>query len=127
MLGWLLVNNLFLEEEYRGGFINTELRLWIRVLVVLLYLIVLINNIGYKFRLNILFIVLFYLIRVRNLVVFFYLYEIVFILIMFAIILLGYSYERLLASFIIMFYSFLFSRPVLLIVLLLDNTFLIKN
>jgi len=64
---------------------------------------------------------------VNNFVVFFYLYEIVFILIIFAIILLGYSYERLLASFIMIFYSFLFSRPVLLMILLIDHSFLIKN
>lgn len=123
----LLVNNLFMEEEYTWGFINSEIRFWIRILVVVLYLIVLIVNIGYKIRLNILFVLLYYLIRVSDLVVFFYLYEMVFILIIFAIILLGYSYERLLASFIMMFYSFLFSRPVLIIVLLLDSTFLIKN
>jgi NADH-quinone oxidoreductase subunit M len=46
---------------------------------------------------------------------------------MFSIILLGYSYERLIASFLIIFYSFLFSRPILIIILLFDNTFLIKN
>ena len=84
-------------------------------------------NIGYKIRLNLIIISLLYLIRVNNFVVFFYLYEIVFILIIFAIILLGYSYERLLASFIMIFYSFLFSRPVLLIILLIDHSFLIKN
>ena len=84
-------------------------------------------NISYKFSLNIMFLALIYLIRVSNFIVFFYLYEIVFILIMFSIILLGYSYERLIASFLIIFYSFLFSRPALLIILLLDHNFLIKN
>jgi len=45
----------------------------------------------------------------------------------FVIILLGYSYERLIAAFLIMFYSFLFSSPVLIILLLFDHRFLIKN
>ena len=51
----------------------------------------------------------------------------VFIFIIFVILLLGYSYERLIARFLIIFYSFLFSRPVLIIVLLLDHRFLIKR
>lgn len=119
--------NLFLDEEYFGVFINSDLNFWIRVLVVILYLMVLIVNISYKISLNFIFLILLYLIRVRNFLVFFYIYEIVFVLIMFSIILLGYRYERLLASFIIMFYSFLFSSPVLLILLLLDHRFLIKN
>lgn len=84
-------------------------------------------NIGYKIRLNLILVILLYLIRVRDLIVFFYLYEIIFILIMFSIILLGYRYERLLASFLIMFYSFIFSRPMLMMILLFDHTFLIKN
>jgi len=54
-------------------------------------------------------------------------YEIVFVLIIFTIILLGYSFERLIAAFIIIFYSFLFSSPVLIIILLFDNVFLIKQ
>jgi hypothetical protein len=58
---------------------------------------------------------------------FFLLYEIVFILIMFAIVLLGYSYERLIAAFLIIFYSFLFSSPILIILLLFDHSFLIKE
>lgn len=58
---------------------------------------------------------------------FFLIYEIVFILIMFVILLLGYRYERLIASFLIIFYSFIFSRPVLIILILFDFTFLIKE
>jgi NADH-quinone oxidoreductase subunit M len=46
---------------------------------------------------------------------------------MFVIVLLGYSYERLIAAFLIIFYSFLFSRPVLIILLLFDYSFLMKN
>lgn len=71
--------------------------------------------------------VLFYIISLRNLIQFFLLYEIVFILIMFVIVLLGYSYERLIAAFLIIFYSFIFSRPVLIMLILFDNIFLIKE
>lgn len=82
---------------------------------------------NYKFRLNILIIVLFLIIRVVDLISFFLLYEIVFILIMFVIVLLGYSYERLIAAFLIIFYSFLFSSPVLIMLILFDHSFLIKE
>jgi len=97
------------------------------LLVLILYLIISIVEFRYKIRLNFLFIVLLYIIILRDLVAFFLLYEIVFILIMFVIVLLGYSYERLIAAFLIMFYSFLFSRPVLIMVLLFDSRFLIKE
>ena len=40
---------------------------------------------------------------------------------------MGYRYERLIARFIIIFYSFVFSRPVLIIIILFDNVFLIKE
>jgi len=46
---------------------------------------------------------------------------------MFVIVLLGYSYERLIAAFLIIFYSFLFSRPLLIMLLLFDKRFLIKE
>jgi hypothetical protein len=84
-------------------------------------------EISYKIRLNFLFIILYYIIKVNDLVRFFLMYEIVFILIIFTIILLGYSFERLIAAFIIIFYSFLFSSPVLIIILLFDSSFLIKQ
>lgn len=93
----------------------------------ILYFIVMIVNIGYKIRLNFMFVVLLYLIRTRDLVVFFYLYEIIFILIIFSIIVLGYRFERLRAAFLIIFYSFLFSSPMLMIILLFDHRFLIKG
>ena len=124
---WVLKEGLFLDEEYSWVFKNRDVNFFMRLLVVVIYLIVLMVNISYKFRLNLIFLALIYLIRVSNLIVFFYLYEIVFILIIFSIILLGYSYERLIASFLIIFYSFLFSRPALLIILLIDRRFLIKN
>jgi len=87
----------------------------------------LITEISFKISLNFLLIVLLYIIIVRNLLVFFLLYEIVFILIIFTIVLLGYRYERLIAAFLIIFYSFLFSSPALIIILLFDYTFLIKE
>jgi len=97
------------------------------MLVFVVYLIMLIIEISYKRRLNFLLIILLYIILVRDLVMFFFIYEIVFILIIFAIVFLGYRYERLLASFLIMFYSFIFSSPSLLIILLFDRTFMIKS
>lgn len=127
LLGWYLKDNLFVDEEYRWVFKRRDINLLIGLLVVVLYLIVLIVGLSYKFRLNLMFLVLFYLMRVSDLVVFFYLYEMIFILIMFSIILLGYRYERLLASFLIIFYSFLFSSPMLIMVLLFDHRFLVKN
>jgi len=100
---------------------------WIVFLVFVLYLIVLIVEINYKIRLNLLLISLVFIIYLSDLVLFFFFYEIVFLLIMFTIILLGYSYERLIASFLIIFYSFLFSSPVLILLLLFDHRFLIKE
>lgn len=64
---------------------------------------------------------------VSNFIVFYFIYEIVFILIIFVIILLGYSYERLIAAYLIIFYSFLFSSPMIMLFLVFDYTFLIKN
>lgn len=63
----------------------------------------------------------------RSLLSFFFYYEIIFTIIIFVIILLGYRYERLRAAYLIMFYSFIFSRPVLIVLLIFDNVFLIKN
>jgi len=87
----------------------------------------LIVDINYKLRLNFLFVILYYIIKVNDFVRFFLMYEIVFILIIFSIILLGYRFERLIAAFIIIFYSFLFSSPVLIIILLFNHSFLIKQ
>lgn len=118
---------LFNEEEYTFIIKIRDINFWIVILVVVLYLIILMVDINYKFSLNLLFYILLYLIIVSDFVVFFFMYEIVFVLIMFVIIILGYRYERLIASFLMMFYSFLFSRPVLIILLLIDKTFLIKE
>lgn len=122
-----LKDSLYLDEEYRWFIKNRDVNFWIVFLVLILYLIILIVEINYKIRLNFLFIILYYLIIIRDLIVFFLLYEIVFILIIFVIILLGYSYERLMAAFLIIFYSFLFSSPVLIILILFDYSFLIKE
>jgi hypothetical protein len=123
----LLKDLLFLDEEYNWFVKNRDLNFWIVFLVFVLYLIIMIVEINYKNGLNFLFLVLLYIIIVVDLVVFFFFYEIVFILIIFTIVLLGYRYERLIAAFLMIFYSFLFSRPVLIILLLFDNRFLIKE
>jgi NADH:ubiquinone oxidoreductase subunit 4 (subunit M) len=104
-----------------------DINFLIVLLVVVLYLIILMIETSLKIRLNLLFLILLYIIMVRNLVVFFLLYEIVFVLIIFTIILLGYSFERLIAAFLMIFYSFLFSRPALMIILLFDSRFLMKH
>jgi len=46
---------------------------------------------------------------------------------MFVIVLLGYRYERLIAAFWIIFYSFIFSSPVIIILIIFDYTFFIKE
>ncbi len=97
------------------------------LLVFILYLIMLIREISFKISLNFLFIILIFIIIVRDLVAFFLIYEIVFVLIIFTIILLGYRYERLMAGFLIIFYSFLFSSPTLIIIIIFDYRFLIKE
>jgi len=122
-----LKDNLFLDEEYNLIFKISDINFWIRVLVIILYLIILIVETNFKIRLNILLVGLLYLIILRNLTIFFLLYEIVFILIIFVIVLLGYRYERLIAAFLIIFYSFLFSSPLLIIILLFDYRYLIKE
>jgi len=118
---------LFREEEYRFVFKFRDINFWISLLVIVLFLIILRVELQYKLRLNLLLIFLFVLIIIRRLIIFFLLYEIIFILIMFAIILLGYRFERLIAGFLIIFYSFVFSRPILIIILLFDYVFLIQE
>jgi len=122
-----LLNITFLEEEYRWFFKNRDINFWMVILVFILYLIMLIREISFKISLNFLFIILIFIIIVRDLVAFFLIYEIVFVLIIFTIILLGYRYERLMAGFLIIFYSFLFSSPTLIIIIIFDYRFLIKE
>lgn len=117
----------FLEEEYNGNVKFSLINFWMVLLILLLFLIILQVDFFIKFSLNLLFILLWFLMILNDFLIFFLMYEIVFIFIIFVILLLGYRYERLLAGFLIMFYSFLFSSPVLIILILLDHTFLIKS
>jgi len=88
---------------------------------------VLIIEISFKLSLNFLFIILYYIMIVNDFIRFFLIYEIVFILIMFSILVLGYRFERLMAGYLIIFYSFLFSSPALIIIIIFDHIFLIKS
>ena len=116
-----------MDEEYYIIFKIRDMNFWIIILIFILYLIILSVEISFKFRLNLLLYVLINLMIVSRFMVFFFFYEIIFVLIIFVIILLGYSYERLIASYLIMFYSFLFSRPIIIIFLVFDYNFLIKS
>lgn len=117
----------FIEEEFRIWIKCTVINYWIIILVIVLYLIVRRLETGMKFRLVLLFLRMYYLIKVNDFLIFFIVYEIVFVFIMFSIIVLGYSFERLMAGYLIMFYSFIFSRPRLMVIILFDKIFLIKN
>lgn len=123
----LLIKNLWLDEEFFLISKLLDLNFWIVFLVFILYLIMLIVDFFYKFRLNLLLISLVTLLYSSNLLTFFFFYEMIFILIIFVILLLGYRYERLIASYLIIFYSFIFSRPVIILLLIIDKIFLIKN
>ncbi len=123
----LLINSLFLDEEYWALVKISEINFWISFLILFLFLIIIIIETTIKTSLNILFVILLLIILLSDFVSFFLLYEIVFIIIMFAIVLLGYSYERLIAAFLIIFYSFLFSSPILIMLVLFDHSFLIKE
>jgi NADH:ubiquinone oxidoreductase subunit 4 (subunit M) len=105
----------------------TTINFWILLLVLFVYLIITRVNFFYKIRLNLLFILLYQIFIITSFLSFYILYEIVFIFIIFTIILLGYRYERLIALYLIIFYSFLFSRPVIIIFILFDYVFLIQN
>ena len=117
----------FLDEEYSWVFKIRDLNFFMVILVFILYTIMLMVDFTYKISLNMLYTALFFIMIVRDLVTFFLIYEIVFILIIFVIVLLGYRFERLIAAFLIIFYSFLFSSPTLIIILVFDHTFLIKE
>ena len=118
--------NLFLDEEYILCFKIVDINFWIILLTLVLYLIILSSNINYKFRLNLLIILLYHTFYLSNWVRFFILYEIVFIITIFVIILIGYSFERLIAAYLMLFYSFFFSSPILIIILLINKNFFIK-
>ena len=118
--------NLFLDEEYSLCLKIVDINFWMILLVLILYLIILSRRISYKFRLNLLIILLYYTFYLSNWVRFFILYEMVFIMTIFVIILIGYSFERLIAAYLILFYSFFFSSPILLVILLMNKNFFIK-
>jgi len=76
----------------------------------------------------IMILVLMLILMVNNIVIFFIFYEMIFVLIMFSILILGYRFERLIAGFIIIFYSFLFSSPTLILLVLVDyQSLLLEN
>jgi len=72
-----------------------------------------------------LFIRLVGILMVNRVIVFYFIFELLFTLIMFSILLLGYSLERLIAGYLILFYSFLFSSPSLFMLILVDNSLFI--
>lgn len=127
LVGYILRKFIFFEEEYNWFYKISDLNFFIVILVFILFFIILIVDFSFKIRLNFLCLVLILIMIVRDLVVFFIMYEIVFILIIFVIVLLGYSFERLMAAFMIIFYSFLFSSPTLMMIIVFDYRFLMKQ
>lgn len=117
----------FLDLEYSGLRVNSDINFWIVFLVLLVYIIVISMDLVYKFSVRLIIITLYYLIIVRNWLSFFFIYEMVFVLIIFSIVVLGYRYERLIAAFLMIVYSFYFSSPVIMILLVFDHLFLIKR
>lgn len=75
----------------------------------------------------ILIMVVILIVFVRRVIEFMLIYEFLFVLIMFGLMLIGYSYERLMARFMIIFYSFVFSGPALMMLLLIDKVFLLER
>lgn len=116
----------YLDFEYNSWIHISDINFWMVILVVFLFLIIIIIETSIKIRIIFIFISLFYGMLFNNIVRFFLVYEIVFILIIFSLIVLGYRFERLIAGFLIIFYSFLFSRPTLIILIIFDYSFLIK-
>lgn len=118
---------MFLDEEFSLFMKITEYNFFIVLLLFLLYVIIISIIISYKFRLNLLFFLLFFMLKTLRFLYFYFIYEIVFVFIIFVILVLGYRYERLRALYLILFYSFIFSSPCLLVMLRLDYIFLIKG
>ena len=123
----LLRLNLFLDEEFHTCFKIIDINFWILALVFILYLIILSRNISYKFSLNLLLILLYFTFYLSNWLTFYFLYEIVFIITIFVIILIGYRFERLIAAYLMLFYSFIFSSPIIIIILIISKSFFIKQ
>jgi NADH-ubiquinone oxidoreductase chain 4 len=110
-------------EEVFGFLIIDELN-WLIVLLIIVLLLIALFECG-KILLSvvIIIVILYLIVVVNNLVVFFILYEFLFVLIMFSILILGYSFERSVAGFIIMFYPFLLSSPTLILLIIIDKQF----
>lgn len=124
---YFLMKNLYVDEEYISWLKLRDIIFWIILLTLILYIMMLRVNIAFKLRLNLLVLFLIYLLWTANFLVFYLIYEIIYILIMFVIVLLGYNYERLIAAYLIIFYSFLFSRPIIILMLNFDYVYLIKR
>lgn len=122
-----ILNYPYLEEEYNMIIKIRVINFWIVILVLIIYFMVRVVETRFKFRLILLFIRMYFIIKFNDFIIFFIVYEIVFIFIIFTILILGYRFERLIASYLIIFYSFIFSRPRLILVILIDKTFLIKS
>lgn len=123
---WLIAWYPFLDLEYNSWIVISDVNFWIVLLVLLLFLIIMSIETTIKSRIRLIFISLFYAMLMNNLINFFLIYEIVFVFIIFSLLVLGYRYERLIAGFLIIFYSFLFSSPTLIILIIFDNRFLMK-
>jgi len=119
------LDNLFMSEEYSGIFIMSELNWLLLFLVVVLLLIVLYECGIILVSVVLMMVVLSLIILVNRMVVFFLFYEMLFVLIMFSILVLGYRFERLIAGFIIIFYSFLFSSPTMILLIMMDRQYLL--
>jgi len=119
------LDNLFMSEEYSGIFIMSELNWLLLFLVVVLLLIVLYECGKILVSVVLMMVVLSLIILVNRMVVFFLFYEMLFVLIMFSILVLGYRFERLIAGFIIIFYSFLFSSPTMILLIMMDRQYLL--
>lgn len=127
LVWYYLFKNLFLDEEYVGFLKLRDVTWWIIMLTIILYVIIVRVNITFKLSLNLLYFFLIFLLWTSNFLIFYLVYEIVFVLIIFVIIVLGYSYERLIAAYLILFYSFLFSSPLIILFLNFDYVFLTKQ
>jgi len=108
-------------EELSGKFMVGELGWLLLVLILLLLVIVLYERGSMLISVIAIILVLSFIVLVNSFVAFFILYELLFILIMFSILVLGYRFERLVAGFMMMFYSFLFSSPTLILLIMIDN------
>jgi len=122
---FLTLNYLYFYEEYSIMF-KLEPGSWFLVFLVFILLVFIVYDyISNWFRVLALFIRLIRILMVNSVIIFYFMFELLFTLIMFSILLLGYSLERLIAGYLMLFYSFLFSSPSLFILILVDNSLFI--